>query len=101
MSFWLKKRSVPSANIIGSNKRDAFDRSLTYTRNRSGSRTDPWGMPQVTHLGSVLLFLPISMYCLLLDNFETMQDFYQLCHKVSIFSVRLNDQLYQMLLINQ
>ena len=46
MSLWLKKRLVSSANIIGSNKRDAFDRSLIYTRNRSGPRIDPWGMPQ-------------------------------------------------------
>ena len=30
-----------------------------------------------------------------------MQDFYQLCQKVSIFSVGLNDQLYQMPLTNR
>ena len=68
MSLRLKKRLVSSANIIGSNKRDAFGRSLTYTRNRSGPRIDPWGTPQVTYLGSVLLFSPISMYCFLLDK---------------------------------
>ena len=42
MPLWLKKRLVSSANIIGSNKQDAFDRLLTYTRNRSGPRIDPW-----------------------------------------------------------
>ena len=68
MFLWLKKRLVSSANIIGSNKRDAFGRSLTYTRNRSGPRIDPWGTPQVTYLRSVLLFSPIWMYCFLLDK---------------------------------
>ena len=58
MSLKLKKRLVSSANIIGSNKRDAFGRLLTYTRNRSGPRTDPWGTPQVTYLRSVSLFSP-------------------------------------------
>ena len=61
MSLWLKKRLVSSANIIGSYKWDAFGRSLTYTRNRSGLRIDPWGTPQVTYLRSVLLFWRISM----------------------------------------
>ena len=37
----LKKRLVSSANITGSNKRDAFGRSLTHARNRSGPRIDP------------------------------------------------------------
>ena len=46
MPLWLKKRLVSSANIIGSIKWDAFGRSLTYTRNRSGPSIDPWGMPQ-------------------------------------------------------
>ena len=41
MSFWLNKSSISSANIIGSNKRDGT--LLTYTRNRSGPGTDPWG----------------------------------------------------------
>ena len=59
MSSWLKKILVLSANIIGSNKRDAFGRSLTYTKNRSGPRIDPWGTPQVTYLRSVWLFSPI------------------------------------------
>ena len=68
MSLWLKKRLVSSANIIGSKERDAFGRSLTYTKNRSGPRRDPWGTSQVTYLGSVLLFSPISMYCFLLDR---------------------------------
>ena len=62
MPLWLKKRLVWWANIIGSNKQDAFGRSLTYTRNRSGPSTDPSGMPQVTYLGSILLFSTISMY---------------------------------------
>ena len=68
MSFWLKKRLVSSVNITGSNKRDTFGRSLTYTRNRSGPKIDPWGTPQVTYLGSFLLFSPISMYYFLLDK---------------------------------
>ena len=55
--------------MIGSSKRGAFDRSLTYTRNRSGPRIDPWGTPQVTYLRSVLLFSPISMHCFLLDKY--------------------------------
>ena len=59
MSVWLKKRLVSSANIIGTNKRDAFGRSLTYTRNRNGSRIDPWGTPEVRYFRSVSLFLPI------------------------------------------
>ena len=42
MSLWLKKRLVSSAKMIGSNEPDAFGRSLTYTRNRSGPRIDPW-----------------------------------------------------------
>ena len=62
MSLWLTKRLVSSANIIGPYKQDAFGRSLTYTRNRSGLRIDPWGTPQVTYLRSVLLFSRISMY---------------------------------------
>ena len=48
MFLWLKKRLASSANIIGSNKQDAFGRSLTHTRNRRGPRIDPWGTPQVT-----------------------------------------------------
>ena len=63
-----KKWLVSSANIIRSNKRDAFGRLLTNTRNRNGPRIDPWGMPQVTHLGSILLFSPVSMYYYLLDK---------------------------------
>ena len=42
--------------MIGFNKRDAFGTSFTYTRNRSGPRIDPWGMPDIIHLRSVLLF---------------------------------------------
>ena len=68
MYLWLKERLVPSANITGSNKRDASHRSLTCTTNRSGSRKDPLGAPQVTYWISVLLFLPVSMYCFLLDK---------------------------------
>ena len=56
------------ANIIGSSERDAFGRLLTYARNRSGPRVDPWGTQKVTYLGSVLLFSSISMYCFLLDK---------------------------------
>ena len=56
------------ANIIGSNERDAFGRLLTYARNRSVPRVDPWGTQKVTYLGSVLLFSSISMYCFLLDK---------------------------------
>ena len=41
MPLWLKKRLVSSANITGSIKRDAFGRSFTYTRIRSGLPTDP------------------------------------------------------------
>ena len=41
MPLCLKKRLVSSENIIGSNKRDAFGRSLTYIRNRSGPKIDP------------------------------------------------------------
>ena len=41
MSLWLKKRLVSLTKIIGSNKRDVFGRSLTYTRNKSGPRIDP------------------------------------------------------------
>ena len=48
MSLWLKKRLGSSANIIGSNKQDAFDMSLIYTRIRSGPKIDPRGRPQVT-----------------------------------------------------
>ena len=59
MFLWLKKRLLSSASIIGSNKRDAFGKSLTYTRNRSGPRIDPWGMPQVTYVRSVLIFAAI------------------------------------------
>ena len=68
MPLCLKKKLVSSVNIIGSNKRDVFGRSLTCTRNRSGSIINPWGTLQVTYLGSVLLFLPISMHCFLLDK---------------------------------
>ena len=56
MSLWLKKGKHHRQNITGSNKRDAFGRLLTYTRNRSGPRIDPWGTPQITYLRSVLLF---------------------------------------------
>ena len=41
MPLCLKKRLVSSENIIGSNKRDAFGRLLTYIRNRSGPKIDP------------------------------------------------------------
>ena len=68
MSSWLKERLESSARIIGSNKRDAFGRSLTYTSNRSGPRIDPWGTPQVTYLRSVLLFSLISIYYFLLGK---------------------------------
>ena len=60
MSLWLKKRLVSSTNIIPPNKQDAFGRLLTYSKNRSGLRIDPWGTPQVTYLRSVLLFSPVS-----------------------------------------
>ena len=50
MSLWLKKRLVSAGNIIGSNKRDAFDRSLTCKRKGSGPRIDPLGTPQLTYL---------------------------------------------------
>ena len=56
MSLWLKKGKHHRQNITASNKRDAFGRLLTYTRNRSGPRIDPWGTPQITYLRSVLLF---------------------------------------------
>ena len=39
----IKERLVLSANVTGSNKWDAFGRSLRHTRNRRGTRTDPWG----------------------------------------------------------
>ena len=68
MSLWLKKRSVLSANKIGSNKRGAFSRSLTYTINRSGPRIDPCGTPYVTYLRSILLSSSIWMYCFVLDK---------------------------------
>ena len=85
MSLWLKKRLVSAGNIIGSNKRDAFDRSLTCKRKGSGPRIDPLGTPQLTYLRyECTAFYWIS-------NFKTIQDFCQLCHKVSIFSVRSND----------
>ena len=61
MYLWFfEKRLVSSANIIGSNKKDAFSRSLTYTRNSSGPRINPkeagGEAPQVIYLRSVLLF---------------------------------------------
>ena len=59
MSLWLRKILVSSANLTGSNKRDAFSRMLTYTRNRSGPRINLWRTQQVTHLRSVLLFSPM------------------------------------------
>ena len=69
MPLWLKKRLVSSANIIGSIKWDAFGRSLTYTRKRSGPSIDPWGMPQgYNSFKFVLLFLRTSVYCYLLDK---------------------------------
>ena len=68
MSLWLKKRLISSAKIIGSNKWDAFGTSLTYTRNRSGPRINPWGTAQVTYLRYVLLFSPTWMYYFLLDK---------------------------------
>ena len=68
MSLWLKRRLVSAANMIGSNKRDTFGRSFTYTRIGSGLPIDPWGTPQLIYLQSVLLFLPIWTYCLLLDK---------------------------------
>ena len=43
MFLWLKKRLVSSANVTGSNKWNAFGRSLRHTRNRRGTRTDPSG----------------------------------------------------------
>ena len=54
ISLLLKKRLLSSANIIVPNKRDAFGRLLTYTRNKNGPRKYPWGMPQVTYLGSTI-----------------------------------------------
>ena len=55
----IKEKLVSSANIIGSNRRDAFDRLLTYIRNRNGPRIDPWVTPKVRYLRFVLLFSPI------------------------------------------
>ena len=39
----IKEKISIISKYIGSNKRDAFSRSLTYTRNRIGPRIDPWG----------------------------------------------------------
>ena len=39
----IKEKISIIRKYIGSNKRDAFSRSLTYTRNRIGPRIDPWG----------------------------------------------------------
>ena len=64
----IKEKLVSSANIIGSNRRDAFDRLLAYIRNRNGPRTDPLETPKVRYLRFVLLFSPIWMYCFLLDK---------------------------------
>ena len=50
---------MSSANMIGTNAQVAFGRNFTYTRDRSGSRKDLWGMPLAIHLRSVLLFSPI------------------------------------------
>ena len=68
MFSWLKERLVLSTNLIGSNKQDAFDRLLTYTRNRSGPGIDPWGTPQVKYLRSVLLLSSTWKYCFQLDK---------------------------------
>ena len=39
---------VSSANNWMFSPGTEFGRSLTYKRNKSGPRTDPWGMPQGT-----------------------------------------------------
>ena len=62
MTLWLKKRLVSSANIIRSTKRDEFGRSLTYTRNRSGPKIDPWETPQVTYLRSIKIYYHYDWY---------------------------------------
>ena len=67
MSLWLKKIYVSSANRVGSDKRDAFGRSLTYTRNRSGPRIDPWGTTSNIFKICFAIFTYFN-YCFLLDK---------------------------------
>ena len=46
----IKKRLKSSENKIGSNRRDAFVRSITYTKKKSVPIIDSWGTLQVIYL---------------------------------------------------
>ena len=45
--FSTKKRFVSSANSNGIEHLHALDKSLIYTRNKSGPNIEPWGTPHL------------------------------------------------------
>jgi len=51
------KTLVPFANNIGKILSDTLTISLTYNRNRSGPKIDPWGTPHKTVLAAETLSL--------------------------------------------
>ena len=47
VSFCVKNKLVSSVNIIKSNMFEAFYKSLTYKRNESGPKIEPYGTRQL------------------------------------------------------
>ena len=56
ISSCVKNKLVLSANIIGLNMFEAFFKSFTYERNRSGPKIEPCGAPQMIVLSLFFLF---------------------------------------------
>ena len=54
ISSCINNRLVSSANMIGSNKFDAFLRSFTYSKNSCGPSIEPCGTPHVIVSNSIL-----------------------------------------------
>ena len=64
ISLCVKNKLVSSANIIGSNMFEAFFKSFTYKRNRSGPKIEPCGTPQLIVSKLVFSFSLICRNCL-------------------------------------
>ena len=62
-----KKRSVSSANIMGSNILDTLHKSFTYIMKRSGPKIDPWGTPQIISRLDVFI-APACINCFLFER---------------------------------
>ena len=86
ISLCVKKKLVLSANIIGSNMFEAFFKSSTYQRNRSGPKIEPCGTPQLIVSKLVFLFHWFErIVSYLRGSFWAIHDFCPLYHTVPTF----------------